>query len=143
MESAAHLRLQQLWQGSHRGQLHSLQSWSLESAKETQGLRNTPSITYVSSGAGATGAVQLQRFFALFPAELHPLSHGQVHRFNNDHKVVSCSVDPNSRTVTEELVISALHHQRWDYLVPGLEATQTTFALPIVSAAAPATRVLS
>lgn len=128
-----HSRLQQLWQGGHRGQLHSLQCWNLEAAQETQGPRNTPSITYVSSGAGATGIAQLQRFFALFPAELHPFSHGQIDRFNNHHQVVSCSVDPSKRTVTEEIVVSLLHHQRWDYLVPGLEATQMTFAVPMVT----------
>lgn len=130
--------LQRLWQEVHRGRLHCLDSWRVvaAAAAEDDGAVQAggrPSLTYVPSGAGATGAAQLQRFIDLFPAEQHPLHADQIRRYSNQHHVVSCTVAEGARTVVEEMVVSLLHQQRWDYLMPGVEATQATFAVPFVS----------
>ncbi|PJF17061.1 Protein BREAST CANCER SUSCEPTIBILITY 1-like protein [Paramicrosporidium saccamoebae] len=111
--------LKQLWQDRHRGRLHDPSSWD-------QG--ETVSLTYVSSSAGATGWAQLARFCALFPATQHPFSTDQLTRYNNQYEVISCMVDEGMGTVTEEIVISALHQERLDYLVPGVEAQHIVVA---------------
>ncbi len=46
--------------------------------------------------------------------------------------MVACTADERERTITEEIVVSALHQDRLDYLMPGLTATHITFALPFV-----------
>lgn len=133
--------LQKLWQEVHRGRLHCLDSWRVTNAEaeataaeaETISISSRPSLTYVPSGAGATGTAQLKRFISLFPSEQHPFHADQIRRYSNQHHVVSCTAAAETRTVVEELVVSLLHQQRWDYLMPGVEATQTTFAVPFVS----------
>lgn len=126
--------LQKIWQGTHRGALHSISSWNLESKSIEDGSGNREaSITYVPTSSGATGQSQLKDFCELFPTEKHPFSPSQLTRFNNQYQVISCAVDSQRRIVTEEIVLSALHQDRLDYILPGLEATQLTFALPFVS----------
>lgn len=118
-------QLTKRWQESHRGRLHDPASWA--SCPDA-----VPSLTYIPTGAGFTGLPQLQRFTALFPAPSHPLAPEQLTRYNNDYRVVRCTVDEQQAVVTEELVISALHHARCDYIMPGVEATNLTYVASIV-----------
>jgi hypothetical protein len=115
--------LKQLWQDRHRGRLHDPSSWD-----QCEKI----SLTYVSSSAGATGWTQLARFCALFPASQHPFSAEQLTRYNNQYEVINCMVDESTGTVTEEIVLSALHQDRLDYLLPGVEAQHVTYVLPFV-----------
>lgn len=115
--------LNSLW-ASHRSRFHSPSVWNAANP--------AISLTYVSTGAGFTGPAQLQRFCALFPAESHPFSVEQVTRYNNHYQTVSVVVDEQQRVVTEEIVISTLHLERLDYLLPGVEATHRSFASPFV-----------
>ena len=117
--------LREKWQNTHRGRLHDASSWSIQNVQ--------PSLTYASTGAGFTGAVQMNRFINLFPSTHHPLALGQLTRYNNEYHVISCSIDEQRRSVTEELVISALHDHRLDYLMPCMEPTNLTYVLSIVT----------
>lgn len=111
------------WQSVHRGSLHEEASWSQI---------NEVSLTYVPTGAGFTGHTQLTRFQGLFPSSQHPLSTDQAKRFNNDYHIISCSCDEGRKLVTEEIIISALHNTRLDYMIPGVEATNITYTLSMV-----------
>lgn len=121
---AASQDLHALW-SSHRGLLHSPSAWNLANP--------AVSLTYVPTGAGFTGPAQLQRFCALFPPEHHPFHADQIFRYNNQCQTVGCAVDEQQRVLTEEIVLSSLHLERLDYLMPGVEATRRAFASPFVA----------
>jgi len=128
--------LKNLWQSQHRGNLHNLDSWKIEGNRveaddeRVLSSHQTPSITYAGSGAAASGHDQLKSFFEIYPASKHTFNGSQLSRFNNEFKSLSCSVD--QRRVTEELLVSALHYERMDWLVPGLGATNRTFTITFV-----------
>lgn len=115
--------LKKVWQGHHRGMLHEVASWS-----SWEGI----SLTYVPTSAGFTGASQLHRLCALFPSHQHPFHPTNLTRFNNQYEVISCVVDEEGRTITEEIVLSALHQYRLDYILPAVDAQHSKFSMPFV-----------
>ena len=112
----------------HRSNLHNPQIWHIP--KDNPSSQSSPSITYVPTSAGATGPAQLSQFFTLHPHHHHPLNNVNLTRFNNQFESVSLTV--GDRAVVEEIVVSVLHQEQWDYMLPGVPPTNHTFTLPIV-----------
>ena len=127
--------LKNRWQQLHRGRLHDIASWNIDAKPQLEDQEFPAiSLTYAGSGAAASGPAQLQRLFALCPADSHLFSPERGAQLNSKVEVLSCSIDASRRTVTEEFLLSAPHYDQMDWLLPGVSGTHRSFTLAFVLA---------
>ena len=88
------------------------------------------SITYVPSMVGATGHSQIEHFFKLYPASMHPISHPE-------NRLISRSISPSpsgqdSVAIMEEILITFDHSIPIDYFLPNVPVTRRCTVIPVI-----------
>lgn len=99
-----------------RSNLHDPSSWSNE---------QSISLTYVPTLAGFSGPAQLTQFCSVCdPTVSHPFHPTTAGRFNNRQQRLSIAIDKERGMICEELVMSFLHNERLDWLLPAAEPSR-------------------